>query len=65
MNDKELRKQVKILKAIEQIDTYAELAEMLDINVHSFYNWLNGYYNLGSAKKKILYDIVCDLTLAE
>lgn len=65
MNDKELRKQVKILKAIGQIDRYAEMADYIDISVHSFYNWLNGYYNLSGAKKNILYDIICDLTLVE
>lgn len=34
-----LRKQVKLLKA-EQDVTYKEIAEHLEINTNSFYNWL-------------------------
>lgn len=65
MNDNELRKQVRILKAIGQIDNMSEIAEMLDINVHSFYNWLNGYYNFGNIKKTLLTNIVNDLSIVD
>lgn len=63
MNDDELRKEIRILKAIEQIDSFAELADMIGIKIHSFYNWLNGYYNLSSDKKRCLKNIVDDLSL--
>ncbi|MCM1265421.1 MAG: helix-turn-helix domain-containing protein [Candidatus Gastranaerophilales bacterium] len=63
MNDNDLRKQIRILKAVEQIDSYAEVAEMIDIHVNSFYNWLNCYYNLGSEKKRLLKDIIDCLSI--
>ena len=63
MTDKELRKQIRILKAIGQIDSIGEVAEMIDISVGSFYNWINGYYNLGQNKKRLLTDIVNDLSI--
>lgn len=63
MNDDDLRKEVRILKAIGQIDNYAEVAEMIEITKNSFYNWLNGYYNLSSDRKKLLNIIVDDLSL--
>ena len=36
-----LRKQVKILKALQNI-SYKEIAEYLEINQNSFYNFING-----------------------
>ena len=39
-----LRQQTKILKALQGI-SYAEIAEYMEIHVHSFYNWLNNQYN--------------------
>ncbi len=51
MNDKELRKKVKLLKATDSIKSYTELAEMLEMSRDSFYNWLKGYYDFGAAKK--------------
>ena len=51
MSDKELRQKVKILKATEAIENYAEIAELLEMSSGSFYNWLNGDYNFGAAKK--------------
>ena len=52
-----LRKQTKMLKALQNI-TYTEIAEHLEINRNSFYNWLNGYYNLSADKEKRLIEII-------
>lgn len=57
-----IREQVKIIKAIYGKDfTYKDIAGMLNININSFYNWLNGYYNLGKEKEKILKAFLEDL----
>lgn len=55
-----LRKEVKILKAIQGV-SYKELAEYLEIRQDSFYNWLNGQYDLGDKKQKRLFEIVATL----
>lgn len=57
MKNDELRKEVKSLKAFQDI-TYKEIAEYLEIRVTSFYSWLKGQYNLGEAKQKRLEDII-------
>ena len=50
-----LRKQVKIVKALYGKDfTYKDIADMLEININSFYNWLNGSYDFGRQKAKKL-----------
>ena len=59
MND-ELRKQVKLLKAFNDI-TYKELASYLDIKTNSLYNWLRCQYDLSEEKQKQLYDVICNL----
>lgn len=57
-----LRKQVKVVKALYGEDfTYKDIAEMLDININSFYNWLNNYYDLGREKEKQLQQFVNDI----
>ena len=61
MNDKDLRRKVKLLKAADSIKSYAELAEMLEMSRDSFYNWLRGYYDFGAAKKERLREIIDDL----
>lgn len=55
-----LRKQVKELKVYQDI-TYKELAEYLEIQRNSFYNWLKGYYNLSEEKQIQLQDIINNL----
>lgn len=56
-----LRKEVKLLKALQGI-SYKELAEeYLGIRQDSFYSWLKGYYNLGKEKQRQLYDVVVTL----
>ena len=56
MNDF-LRKEVKLLKAFQGV-SYKELAELLEIRTDSFYNWLCGYYNLGTKKQERLAEII-------
>ena len=63
MNDKELRKQVKLLKATEAIQNYAEVAELLEMSSGSFYNWLQNQYNLGAGRKERLQQIINDLSI--
>lgn len=52
-----LREQVKLLKALQGV-SYAELSEYLEIHRNSFYNWLNGYYNLSQEKQMRLLEII-------
>lgn len=56
-----LRKKVKLVKVEYDDIYYKDLAEFLQITEHSFYNWLNGYYELSRAKAIKLNDILCDL----
>ena len=53
----ELRKQVKLLKALQNV-SYNEVSTYLEIHKNSFYNWLNGYYNLSAEKEKRLKEII-------
>lgn len=59
MNER-LRKQVKLLKALQDI-TYTEIAEYMEMPKTSFYNWLCGNYNFGTTKLQRLNSIVSDL----
>ena len=61
MEQENLRKQVKIAKAMNDDIYYKDFAEYLDITEHSFYNWLKGYYKLNSTNVRKLRDIVSDL----
>ncbi|MBO5478850.1 MAG: helix-turn-helix transcriptional regulator [Clostridia bacterium] len=62
MEQKNLRKFCKMCKALnDDIFTYKDLAEMLDMSVNSFYNWLNGTYNLGYGKSKALENFLNDI----
>lgn len=60
MSNEELRKQVKLLKAFQNI-TYSELAGYLEIKQSSFYSWLKGQYNFGEERQKRLYEIITNL----
>lgn len=60
MNNKTLREECKWLKVFQDIN-YKEISEYLGIKPASFYSWLNGYYDFGYTKQKILYEIICDL----
>jgi len=53
-----LRKEVKLLKALQGI-SYKELAEeYLGLRQDSFYSWLHGYYDLGIEKQHLLLEIL-------
>ena len=52
-----LRKQVKLLKALQNV-SYKEIAEYLEINKNSFYNWLKGYYDFSIEKEQRLIEIL-------
>lgn len=57
-----LRERVKIVKALYgDIYRYIDIAEMLEMNINSFYNWLNGAYDLGSEKQKQLEIFINDI----
>lgn len=58
--DEQLRREVKLLKALQNI-SYKELSSYLEITSGSFYNWLRGFYNLGTQKQNRLKEIIFDL----
>ena len=58
--NKELRRQVKLLKALQGI-TYKEIASYLEITTNSLYNWLRCQYDLSEDKQAQLRDIICFL----
>ena len=64
MKQEKLRKQVKILKAVQGI-SYGELSEYLEIKNQSFYNWLKGQYELSKEKEKRLNEIINDIAEEE
>lgn len=58
----ELRKKVKLLKVYEGVSSYKELAEeYLETSYKGFLNWLNGQYDYGAEKVKLLDSIIDDL----
>ena len=58
IQDKELIESVRILKATGKIKNYYEIAERLEMNEKSFYNWLSGFFNLGYRKKQKLIALI-------
>lgn len=64
MKQEKLRKQVKILKAVQGI-SYGELSEYLEIKKQSFYNWLKGQYELSREKENRLCEIINDIAEEE
>ena len=60
MNNEELRKQVKLLKAFQNI-TYTEIAGYLEVKQSSFYAWIKGQYDFGADRQKQLNDIITNL----
>ena len=56
----ELRKQVKLLKALQGI-TYKELAEYLEIKVNSLYSWLRGNYDFSEKRLAMLQNVITNL----
>lgn len=53
----ELRKKVKLLKALQQIN-YKEIAEYIELPPKSFYSWLNGQYEFSEERTKRLKDVI-------
>ena len=60
MKQDDLRKQIKLLKALQGI-SYKEISEYLEINTNSLYNYLRGAYNLSDEKADTLRDIISNL----
>ena len=57
-SQEELRKEVKLIKALEDI-SYKTIAEdLLDMKYNSFINWLHGYYCLGYSRSKLLREFI-------
>ena len=56
----ELRKQVKLLKALQGI-RYKELAEYLEIKVNSLYSWLRGNYDFSEKRLAMLQNVITNL----
>lgn len=54
MDQKEIIKKLKIAKMENDWIKYADVAQMLDIQVGSLYNFLNGQYKLSQSKAKLL-----------
>ena len=55
-----LRKEVKLLKALQGI-TYKELAEYLEIKVDSLYSWLRGNYDFSEKRLSMLQNVITNL----
>lgn len=58
MNQDMLRQYVKMAKACNDGITYKDFAEYLEININSFYNWINKRYDLSRSKAEKLLDYV-------
>ena len=56
----ELRKQVKLLKALQGI-SYKEIAEYLEIKVDSLYSWLRGNYDFSEKRLAMLQNVITKL----
>ena len=56
-----LRQQVKLAKALNSDWSYKAMSEVLNINAHAFYNWLNGAYELSRSKELELQSLIADL----
>ena len=58
-----LREQVKLCKVYNSDWSYKQIAEVIEITPHAFYNWLNGYYELSQRKERRLRELLSDLML--
>jgi len=52
---------VKLAKVENEDWTYKQMAEVIDIDAHSFYNWMNGCYKLSDKKYSELSSLIDDL----
>lgn len=60
MQQNDLRKQIKMIKALQGI-SYKEISEYLEITPNSLYNYLRGAYDLSDDKAARLEDILSNL----
>lgn len=60
-NQEYLRERVKLAKVYNDEWNYKQMAEVIEITDHAFYNWLNGYYNLSYQKEIELSSLIDDL----
>ena len=51
IDQENLRKKVKIAKALNDDWSYKAMSEVIGITDHAFYNWLHGYYELSHRKE--------------
>lgn len=58
-----LREQVKLCKVYNSDWSYKQIAEVIEITPHAFYNWLNGYYELSQRKERRLRELLSDLMM--
>lgn len=65
MNDEALRRKVRLLKANKSIDNYYQIAELLEMNNRSFYNWLQGAFNFGYERKEQLRKLLEELYIPQ
>lgn len=56
-----LRKNVKLVKALNDDWSYKAMSEVINITPHAFYNWLHGFYELSNNKRSALESLVADL----
>jgi len=56
-----LREQTKLCKVYNPDWSYKQMAEVIGMTAHAFYNWLNGYYNLSRRKQQLLESLLNDL----
>ena len=57
----DLRKQVKLAKAMDDEWNFKNMSEVIQISPNSFYNWLYGAYELSSIKERELESLLSDL----
>lgn len=60
MTNEELRKEVKLLKALNDI-TYSELGEMMNLSKSTIYNWIDGQFDFGEKRSQELLELVTNL----
>ena len=61
IDQENLRKKVKIAKALNDDWSYKAMSEVIGITDHAFYNLLHGFYKLSSRKVSDLESLVDDL----
>ena len=60
-HSEKLREQVKLCKVYNPEWSYKQIAEVIEVTPHAFYNWLHGYYELSRRKELDLESLLSDL----